>query len=402
MRQRSIQEFDIRGKRVLIRVDCNVPLNEKGEITDDSRIVKALETLRYCLAQDAKVILMSHLGRPDGKPAAQYSLKPVALRLAEHLKKKVSLLPDCIGQEVETHVKNMKNGDVVLLENLRFHREEEKNDPAFSKKLAALADIFVNDAFGAAHRAHASTVGVTKYLPSITGFLLAKEIEYLEKAVSHPDRPFVTLLGGSKVSDKIKLISNLLEKADSLLIGGAMAYTFCKVQGMKIGNSKFDREGENAAREALAKSRAKNVPLILPVDHVIAQKCERGTATQIVTRDIPDGWVGLDVGPETLRKFVEVLKQAKTVVWNGPVGVFEVPPFDRGTREIAQTLAGLRATTILGGGDTAAAVAAFGLEDKMSHVSTGGGASLEYLEGAVLPGVAALEANDAAVGGKCK
>ena len=306
------------------------------------------------------------------------------------INKKVELLPDCVGPEVEKRVQALKSGEVVLLENLRFHPEEEKNDPEFSKKLASLGEVYVNDAFGTAHRAHASTVGVTKYLPSVAGFLLAKEVEYFGKAITNPDRPFVTILGGAKVVDKVKLISNLLEKTDTILIGGAMAYTFYKVLGIGIGNSKFDPAGEGAAREALAKSKAKGVPIVLPVDRVIAQKMEKGTPTQVVTGDIPDGWSGFDIGPASIKAFKEILAKAKTIVWNGPLGLFEIPPFDQGTREVAKFVADLKATTIIGGGDTAAAVTQFGLDSKMSHVSTGGGASLEYLEGTVLPGVAAL------------
>lgn len=409
MNKQTVKDISIKSKRVLLRVDFNVPLDENGRITDDTRIVKSLETIRYCLDQNAKVILMSHWGRPKGKAESKSSLRPAAEHLAKLLGKKISLLPDCVGPVVESTVRNLKEGEVVLLENLRFHTEEEQNDPVFSKSLASLGEVYVNDAFGTAHRAHASTVGVTKFLPAVAGFLLAKEIEYFDKAITHPDRPFVTILGGAKVSDKIKLISNLLEKADALLIGGAMAYTFYKVQGIKIGNSKFDPEGLDAATQALAKSKAKNVPLVLPVDRVIAQKMEKGTPTRIVTGDIPDGWSGFDIGPETCKKFKEELASAKTIVWNGPLGLFEIPPFEEGTREIAQFIARLsaeggsasggKATTIIGGGDTAAAMTQFGLEDKMSHVSTGGGASLEYLEGTVLPGVAALREKQA-VGSK--
>ncbi len=390
MNKQTVRDINLKSKRVLIRVDFNVPLDENGCITDDSRVTKSLDTIRYCLDQKAKIILMSHLGRPKGKPEAKYSLKPVAEHLAKLIGKKVALLPDCVGSAVESAVRNLKDGEVILLENLRFHAEEEQNDPVFSKKLAALGEVYVNDAFGTAHRAHASTVGVTKFLPAVAGFLLAKEIEYFDKAITNPERPFVTILGGAKVSDKIKLISNLLEKADLILIGGAMAYTFYKVQGIKIGNSKFDPAGLDAAKEALAKSKAKNVPLVLPVDRVIAQKMEKGTPTKIVTGDIPDGWSGFDIGPATRKNFKEHLTSAKTVVWNGPLGLFEIPPFDEGTRDIARFVAKLKATTIIGGGDTAAAVAQFGLEDQMSHVSTGGGASLEYLEGTILPGAAAL------------
>ena len=390
MNKQTVQDIDVKNKRVLIRVDFNVPLNEKNEITDDARIVKSLETLKYCLLQNAKVILMSHLGRPKGKPESQFSLKPAADHLSKLLGKKVELLPDCVGPEVEKKVAALKSGDLVLLENLRFHSEEEANDPVFAKKLASLGEVYVNDAFGTAHRAHASTAGVAKYLPAVAGFLLAKEVEYFDKAITNPDRPFVAILGGAKDSDKIKLISNLLDKTDTILIGGAMAYTFYKVLGIGIGNSKFDPAGEGAAREALAKSKAKGVPIVLPVDRVIAQKMERGTPTQVVTGDIPDGWSGFDIGPQTRAEFKTILSKAKTIVWNGPLGLFEIPPFDEGTRDISKFVAELKATTIIGGGDTAAAVMQFGLESKMSHVSTGGGASLEYLEGTVLPGVAAL------------
>lgn len=396
MNKKTVKDIDIRSKRVLMRVDYNVPLNEKGEVTDDARIAKSLDTVRYCLDQNAKLILMSHLGRPKG-PEAKYSLKPAADRLAKLLNKPVTLLKDCVGPEVEAAVKNMKDGQIIMLENVRFYAEEEKNDPAFAKKLASLGEIYVNDAFGTAHRAHASTEGVAKHLPAVAGFLLGKEVEYFDKAISNPDRPFVTILGGAKVSDKIKLISNLLEKADMILIGGAMAYTFYKVLGIGIGNSKFDPAGEQAAKDALAKSKAKHVPIILPVDRVIAQTMEKGAPTKTVSSDIPDGWSGFDIGPESRKQFKDLLSKAKTIVWNGPLGLFEVPPFDQGTREVAEFVANLKgATTIIGGGDTAAAVTQFGLESKMSHVSTGGGASLEYLEGTVLPGVAALLDKDPA------
>jgi phosphoglycerate kinase len=401
MNKQTVKDIDIKNKRVLMRVDYNVPLNENGEVTDDARIVKSLDTVLYILKENAKLILISHLGRPKGKPEAQFSLKPASERLSKLLGKQVQLLNDCVGSDVESKIKNMKAGEVIMLENLRFHAEEEKNDPAFSKQLASLGEVYVNDAFGTAHRAHASTVGVTKHLPAVAGFLLAKEVEYFDKAITNPDRPFVTILGGAKVSDKIKLISNLLDKADTLLIGGAMAYTFYKVLGIGIGNSKFDPAGEQAAKDALAKSKQKNVPIILPSDRVIAQKMEKGTPTKVVNSDIPDGWSGFDIGPESRKKFKEVLSSAKTIVWNGPLGLFEIPPFDEGTRDIAQFLANLKgATTIIGGGDTAAAVAQFGIEDKMSHVSTGGGASLEYLEGTELPGVAALLNKTTAKAGK--
>ncbi len=397
MNKQTIEDIDLKGKRVLMRVDYNVPLNEQGVITDDARIAKSLDTVKYILAQHGRLVLMSHLGRPDGKPSAKYSLKPAAEHLSKLIGKKVELLSDCIGPEVEAKVKAMKDGEVVMLENVRFHAEEEKNDAEFSKKLAALGEIYVNDAFGTAHRAHASTVGVTKYMPAVAGYLLNKEVTYFGKAISNPDRPFVAILGGAKVVDKVKLISNLLEKTDMILIGGAMAYTFYKIMGIKIGNSKFDPAGEQAAKDALAKSKAKGVPIVLPVDRVIAEKMEKNVPTKVVDGDIPDGWSGFDIGPKSIEMFKQHLSKAKTVVWNGPLGLFEVPPFDKGTREVANFLANQKGTTtIIGGGDTAAAVTQFGLEAKMAHVSTGGGASLEFLEGTVLPGVAALKDKAAA------
>ncbi len=390
MNKQTVKDIPIKGKRVLMRVDFNVPLNDQFQITDDARIVKALPTIQYCLEQGSRLVLMSHLGRPKGKPDSKYSLAPAAKHLAKLLGKKVDLLPDCVGAAVETRVKDMKDGEAVMLENLRFHAEEEKNDAAFSKQLAALGDVYVNDAFGTAHRAHASTVGVTKFLPAVAGFLLAREVEYFDKAITRPERPFMTILGGAKVSDKVKLISNLLDKADAILIGGAMAYTFYKVMGIGIGTSKFEPEGLEPAREAMAKAKAKNIPLYFPSDRVIAQKFEKNAENKTISTDIPDGWMGLDIGPASVKKFCEVLSKAKTVVWNGPVGVFEMPPFDRGTRGLAEFLSNLKATTIIGGGDTAAAVKLFGLEEKFSHVSTGGGASLEYLEGTPLPGIDAI------------
>ncbi len=390
MRKQTVKDIDIRNKRVLMRVDYNVPLDEQLNITDDARIVKGLPTVKYCLEQGAKLILMSHLGRPKGKPDFKYSLAPTAQRLSRLLGKPVELLSDCVGPAVEQRVSSLKAGDVVMLENLRFHVEEEKNDEFFSKQLAALADVYVNDAFGTAHRAHSSTVGVTHYLPAVAGFLLDREVEYFDKAILAPERPFMTILGGAKVSDKVKLISNLLDKADAILIGGAMAYTFYKVMGIGIGTSKFEPEGVEPARQALVKAKEKNIPMIFPVDRVISQKFAKDPETRTITSDIPEGWMGLDIGPESVKKFCEVLAKAKTVVWNGPVGVCEMTPFDRGTRGLAEFLSNLKATTIIGGGDTAAAVKNFGLEEKFSHVSTGGGASLEYLEGTTLPGIEAL------------
>ncbi len=387
---KTIRDLSLNDKRVLIRVDYNVPLNEKGQITDDIRIAKSVDTIRYCLERNARVILMSHLGRPKGAPEAKYSLKPAADHLAKLLGKPVKLLGDCVGPEVEKAVQAMKSGDVVMLENLRFHAEETKNDAAFAKKLASLADVYVNDAFGAAHRAHASTAGVTEYLPSGAGFLMSRELEYLGKAITTPDRPFVTILGGAKVSDKIKLISNLIDKADTILIGGAMAYTFYKVMGIGIGNSKFEPDGVPAAELALRKAKEKNFPLIFPDDRVIAPSIDEASKAKVIDTEIPDGWSGFDIGPKTVERYKAILANAKTIVWNGPVGLFEVKPFDEGTKALAKFIAGLKATKIIGGGDTAAAVRAFGLDTQMSHVSTGGGASLEFLEGTQLPGVTAL------------
>lgn len=387
---KTLQDMNIKEKRVLIRVDYNVPMNEAGSITDDARIVKSLDTVNYCLKQNSRVILMSHLGRPKGKPNPKYSLGPVAAHLSKLIGKDVKMLGDCVGQAVQQAVMGLKNGEVALLENLRFHPEEEKNDPAFSKELASLGEVYIDDAFGAAHRAHASVAGVTQHLPSAAGFLLAREVEYLGKAITNPERPFVTILGGAKVTDKVKLISNLMDKADMILIGGAMAYTFNKVQGIAIGNSKFDPEGEAAAREALQKAEAKKFPIYFPVDRVIAESIEKAGESKVVETGIPDGWSGFDIGPKTVRQYQELLAKAKTIIWNGPVGLFEVSPFDKGTRDLAEFIAGLPATKIIGGGDTAAAVKIFGLEDRMTHVSTGGGASLEFLEGTLLPGIAAL------------
>ncbi len=388
MNKKSVRDIDLKTKRVLVRADFNVPLDSGGRITDDARIVKTLPTLQYILSQNAKLILMSHLGRPKGREAS-CSLKPVAERLTELLKRKVGLLPDCVGAEVKARVSRMKEGEVVLLENLRFHAEEEKNDAAFAKKLAELGEVYVDDAFGAAHRAHASVEGVTHYLPAVSGLLLAREIEYFEKVMTSPERPFVTILGGAKVSDKIKVIENLLPKVDALLIGGGMAYTFLKVQGHPIGNSKLDEPGLVIAKDILAKAGKMNVKVVLPVDHVVADSFDAKAQFKIVTA-IESGWMGLDIGPKSVALFKKELASAKTILWNGPVGVFEWPSFAKGSRELAQAIAAGKATSIVGGGDTASAIKEFGLEDKMSHISTGGGASLEFLEGKVLPGIAAL------------
>lgn len=391
MAKKTIKDIDLKGKRVLMRADFNVPLDDKMNITDDIRIRAALPTIKYALDKNAKVILMSHLGRPDGKVVDSMRLTPVAKRLEELLGKKVTKTDDCIGDAVKNTVAAMKPGDVVLLENLRFHAEEEKNDPVFAKELASLGDLFVNDAFGTAHRAHASTEGVTKYLPSVAGFLIEKEIQYLGQTVDSPKRPFVAILGGAKVKDKIEVIDNLLNKVDALIIGGGMAYTFLKAKGHTIGASKLDKDGFDTAKLALDKAAKKNIPILLPVDNVIGDKFDANANTKVVGEDIPDGWMGLDIGPRTIKLFEDNLKDAKTIIWNGPLGVFEMDKFAKGTKDIARFLAGLEgAITIIGGGDTAAAMSKFKVEDKMTHISTGGGASLEYLEGRGLPGIDAL------------
>ncbi len=391
MAKKTIKDIDLKGKRVLMRVDFNVPLDDDLNITDDIRIRAAVPTIKYALDKGAKVILMSHLGRPDGQVKEDLRLAPVAKRLRELLDKPVVTLKDCVGPDVKKAVSEMKAGDVILLENLRFHAEEEKNDPNFAKELASLGDVFVNDAFGTAHRAHASTEGVTHYLPSVAGFLLEKEIEYLGNSVDDPKRPFIAILGGAKVKDKIKVIDNLLNKVDALIIGGGMAYTFLKAQGKTIGSSKLDKDGLETAKSALEKAAKKNIPILLPVDNVIADKFDASANTKTVGEDIPDGWMALDIGPKTIKLFEDKLKSAKTIVWNGPMGVFEMDKFAKGTEDIAKYIAGLKGvTSIIGGGDTAAAMLKFNVESKMTHISTGGGASLEYLEGRGLPGIDAL------------
>ncbi|MBI4431402.1 MAG: phosphoglycerate kinase [Candidatus Omnitrophica bacterium] len=387
----TIRDIDIKGKRVLMRVDFNVPADEAGNITDDARMVKSLPTIEYAIKQNAKVILTSHFGRPKDQREPKYSLKPVAKRLGELLKKPVKFADDCIGPEVEKAVADLKSGEVILLENVRFHKAETKNDPKFSEALAKLGDVFVSDAFGSVHRAHASVAGVAQHLPAVAGFLLEKEIKYFENILSCPVRPFVAILGGAKVHDKIQVIENLLDRVDVLLIGGGMSYTFQKVLGHSIGDSLFDKEGEQTAKDVLAKAKAKAVKLLLPVDYKVADKFDANAHSKISGADIDTGWSGLDIGPKTIALFQEELKQAKTILWNGPVGVFEFPAFAGGTRKLAETLATRKATTVIGGGDTAAAIKEFGLEEKMSHVSTGGGASLEYLEGKTLPGIAVLK-----------
>lgn len=391
MNKKMIQDVDVKGKRVLMRVDFNVPMNDQGEITDDKRITAALPSIQYLIEHGAKVILMSHFGRPKGQVVDSLRLDPVAKRLGELLGKAVIKVDDCIGPEVEAKVNEMQDGDVMLLENVRFYPEEEANDPEFAKKLAALGDLYVNDAFGAAHRAHASTEGVAKYLPAVAGFLMEKELKFLGGAVNDPKRPFVAILGGAKVKDKIAVIESLLNKVDTLIIGGGMAYTFLKAKGYEIGKSLLDEERIDFCREIMQQAEAKGVKLLLPVDVVIANEFAADAEHRVVAADqIPADWEGLDIGPKTVELFSEAVKTAATVVWNGPMGVFEWEAFANGTNQIAKALAESDAITIIGGGDSAAAVEQANLADKMTHVSTGGGASLEFLEGKELPGVAAL------------
>jgi len=392
MKKKGIKDVNLASKRVLMRVDFNVPQNDKLEITDDTRIKAALPTIQYTLGKNAKVVLMSHLGRPKGSANPKYSLKPVAERLSQLLKKEVLMAPNCVGPEVKKSVDAVKEGNVVLLENLRFHKEEEANDPSFAKELASFGDVFVNDAFGTAHRAHASTEGVTKYLPSVAGFLVQKEIEYFERALKNPTKPYIAILGGAKVSDKIAVIKNLMDKVDAILIGGGMAYTFLKAKGIDIGNSKLEADKLDLAKDILSEARKKKIKILLPVDHVVSDKLDASAEAKITDGEvISAGMLGLDIGIKTIELFKKELENAKTIVWNGPLGVFEIDQFDKGSREIARFIVELKATTIIGGGDTAAAIAKYGLEDKMSHISTGGGASLEYLEGKTLPGIAALK-----------
>ncbi len=386
MNKKTIRDLTVKNKRVLVRVDFNVPL-DKGKVTDDTRIAAALPTIQYLIEQGAKVVLCSHLGRPKGKDQT-LSLRPVAARLEQLLDKRVTFVADCIGQPVERVLEGMDAGDVVLLENLRFYPEEEKNDAAFAKKLAAAGDTYVNDAFGTAHRAHASTEGVTHYLPSVAGFLMEKELHYLGAALANPAHPFVAILGGAKVSDKIKVVENLLPKVDALLIGGGMANTFLAARGLNLGQSLVEADKLDIAKALMEKGGAK---IILPLDAVIADKFDANAQSQTVAVDaVPNDWRVLDIGPRTLDAFGQILSSAKTVVWNGPVGVFEFPAFAKGTVEIAKRLAQAGATTIIGGGDSAAAVEQAGVANKMTHISTGGGAALEFLEGRELPGVAAL------------
>ncbi|MDI3481195.1 MAG: hypothetical protein PWQ97_850 [Tepidanaerobacteraceae bacterium] len=391
MNKKTLEDFDVNGKKVLVRVDFNVPMDEHGQITDDTRIRAALPTIKYLLEHGAKVILASHLGRPKGKVNMKYTLAPVAKRLSELLGKDVTMAPDCIGEPAEKAVAAMKQGDIVLLENVRFYAEEEKNDREFAKKLASLADIYINDAFGTAHRAHASTAGVAEFLPAGAGYLMKKEIEIMGKALESPERPFVAILGGAKVGDKIGVIQNLLNKVDALLIGGGMAYTFLRSMGYEVGKSLLEEDKIELASGILKQAKERGVNLLLPDDVVIVEEIKEGVPFRTVPAgEIPKQMMGVDIGEKTREKFAEVIKGAKTVVWNGPMGVFEIREFAEGTLAVARAMAESGAVTIIGGGDSAAAVEQLGFADAMTHISTGGGASLEFLEGKELPGVAAL------------
>ncbi|MCW2279052.1 phosphoglycerate kinase [Heliophilum fasciatum] len=392
MNKQTIRDVDVQGKRVLVRCDFNVPQDDTGHITDDTRIRAALPTIQYLIAQGAKVILASHFGRPKGKVNEKYRLTAVAARLSELLGQPVPKADDCIGEAVAAQVAALAPGQVLLLENVRFYAEEEKNDPAFARQLADLADLFVNDAFGTAHRAHASTAGVTAFLPAVAGFLMDKELTIMGGALAKPERPFVAIMGGAKVADKIGVIENLLGKVDTLIIGGGMANTFFYAQGHEVGRSLCEKDKLDLAKGLLEKAKEAGVKLMLPVDVAIADKLEVGVPMAIVPVDvIPADKSALDIGPASLQAFADELAQAKTVVWNGPMGAFEFPPFDQGTFGVARALTAVQGTTIIGGGDSVAAVEKAGLADQMTHVSTGGGASLEFMEGRVLPGVAALQ-----------
>ncbi|MBR1970332.1 MAG: phosphoglycerate kinase [Clostridia bacterium] len=390
MNKKTIEDIEVKGKRVLVRCDFNVPLDADGNITDENRIVGAMPTIKYLADNGAKVILCSHMGKPKGEPKPEFSLAPVAKRLSEKLGKDVVFAADdnVVGENAKKAVGEMNDGDIVLLENTRYRAEETKNIDTFSKELASLAEIFVNDAFGTAHRAHCSTVGVTDYLPAVCGYLIQKEIAFLGNAVNNPVRPLVAILGGSKVSSKISVIENLLDKVDTLIIGGGMAYTFMKAKGYEVGNSLLEADYIDYAKEMMAKAGDK---LLLPIDTVVAKEFSNDAESKIVPEGgIEEGWEGLDIGPESIKLFSDAVKNAKTVVWNGPMGVFEMPSFAKGTNAIAKALSEIDATTVIGGGDSVAAVNQAGLGDKMSHISTGGGASLEFLEGKDLPGIVAL------------
>ena len=391
MNKKSIEEIDVKGKKVIVRVDSKVPLSENGNITHDKRLVGALPTIKYLVDHGAKTILVSHLGRPKDGFEDKYSMKPTAVRLGQLLGKEVIMAKDVIGPDAKEKAAALKDGEVLMLENVRFHKEETKNDPAFAKALSELAEIYVNDAFGTAHRAHASTAGLADYLPAVCGYLIQKEIDIMGKALSNPERPFVAILGGAKVSDKIGVIENLIGKVDYLIVGGGMAYTFFKAKGYGIGTSICEDDKVELAKSLLEKAESQGVKLILPVDNLVGKEFKNDTESQVVPSNaIPDGWMGMDIGPETVKQYSEVIKKAKTVVWNGPMGVFEFANFANGTKEVARAVAESGAISIIGGGDSAAAVEQLGFADKITHISTGGGASLEFLEGKVLPGIDVL------------
>jgi len=393
--KKSVQDLtrkELEGKRVLVRVDFNVPMDDKQNITDDVRIRSALPTIEYLIKNEAKVILVSHLGRPDGKAKDELRMGPIAACLQELLKKPVKKLNDCIGQDVEKEIAQMKNGDVVMLENVRFYKEEEENDENFAKKLAANADIFVNDAFGTAHRAHASTAGVAEFIPAYAGFLIQKELDFMGKALTDPERPFCAIIGGAKVSSKISVLKNLINKVDTIIIGGGMMFTFFKAQGYAVGKSLCEEKFIDTARIFLDQVKNSRTEVVFPVDVIVGQEFKADTPSKVVKiEEIPADWLGMDIGPSSVRKFEEIIKKSKTIVWNGPMGVFEFPRFAEGTNRVAKALAGSRAITIIGGGDSALAVERSGVADKITHISTGGGASLEFLEGKELPGIAVLQ-----------
>ena len=391
MNKKTVKDIDLKGKKVLVRCDFNVPMDEEKNITDNTRIVAALPTIKYLLENDCAVILCSHLGRPKGEFKPEFSLKPVAKELSKLLGKEVVMAEDVIGEDATKKAADLKLGEVMLLENVRFHREETDNEPEFAKKLASMAEVYVNDAFGAAHRAHASTAGVANYLPAVSGFLIEKELKFLGNTLNNPERPFVAILGGAKVSDKIGVIDSLLEKVDTLIIGGGMAYTFFKTQGYEVGNSLCELDKLDLAKELMKKAKEKGVKLMLPVDTKVGKEFKPDTESKTVAwTEIPADWEGFDIGEKSIEIFSEELRKAKTVVWNGPVGLFEFDQFAIGTNSIAKVLSEIDAMTIIGGGDSAAAVKKAGLEDKMTHISTGGGASLEFLEGKKLPGIECL------------
>ena len=391
MNKKTVKDIELKGKKVLVRCDFNVPMDEEKNITDNTRIVAALPTIKYLLENNCAIILCSHLGRPKGEFKPEFSLQPVAKELSKLLDKEVIMAKDVVGEDATTKAANLKQGEILLLENVRFHKEETDNDPEFAKKLADMAEIYVNDAFGAAHRAHASTAGVAAYLPAVSGFLIEKELKFLGNAIANPERPFVAILGGAKVSDKIGVIDSLLEKVDTLMICGGMAYTFFKAQGYGVGNSLCELDKLDLAKSLMEKAKNKGVKLLLPVDTKIGKEFKPDTESKTVAwTDIPDEWEGFDIGEKTIEMFSNELKTAKTVIWNGPVGLFEFDQFAIGTNSIAKVLSEIDATTIIGGGDSAAAVKKAGLQDKMTHISTGGGASLEFLEGKKLPGIECL------------